>query len=141
MTIEGRTRDGGEVTDMETRNLATQCLLTFLQANVWNKYGALVSYYQAVEDYTLKAEQGGRNVVQAFVKYIGDCEDREHQIDGLILLLNFCKVDTNHLMSVCDVALPLLKERIRSGELIEQFVSIQIICMISERFDMAGKLI
>lgn len=141
MTIEGRTRDGGEVTDMTTRNLATQCLLTFLQANVWNKYGALVSYYQAVEDYTTTAESEGRNVVQTFVTYIGECKEREHQIDGLILLLNFCKVDTNHLLAVCDVALPLLQSRIQSGELIEQYVAIQIVAMISERFDLAAKLI
>jgi hypothetical protein len=141
MTIEGRDRNGDPVTDLTTRNLATQCLLTFLQANVWNKYGALVSYYEAVEDYTMKAEADGRSVVQAFVAYIGECEDREHQIDALILLLNFCKVDTNHLVKVCDVALPLLQERIQSGELIEQFVAIQIISMVSERFDLAAKLI
>jgi hypothetical protein len=94
-----------------------------------------------VEDYTMKAESEGRNVVEAFVTYIGECEKREHQIDGLILLLNFCKVDTNHLLSVCDHALPLLQSRIQSGELIEQFVAIQIVGMISERFDLASRLI
>ena len=127
MTIEGRSRDGGEVTDPAVRNLATQCLLTFLQANVWNKYGAMVSYYQAVDEYNEKAAAQGRNVVETFVSYIQACEDREHQIDALILLLNFCKVDTNHLVKVCDVALPLLQERVKSGTIIEQFVSIQIV--------------
>lgn len=141
MTIEGRSRDGGEVTDPAVRNLATQCLLTFLQANVWNKYGAMVSYYQAVDEYNEKAAAQGRNVVETFVSYIQTCEDREHQIDALILLLNFCKVDTNHLVKVCDVALPLLQERVKSGTIIEQFVSIQIVAMVSERFDLAGKLI
>lgn len=141
MTIEGRTRDGGVVTDPETRNLATQGLLTFLQANVWNKYGALTSYYKAVEDYNEKAVEEGRSVVESFVEYIGQCEEREHQIDALILLLNFCKIDTNHLVKVCDIALPLLQDRIQSGSIIEQFVAMQIIGMISERFDLAAKLI
>jgi hypothetical protein len=142
MTIEGTNRNDEPIEDPETRNLATRAMLTYLQSNVWNKAFGIKSFYQAIADYDqTRVAETGKGAVEVFVEYIAECKDRTHQINAMILLLNFCKVDSNHLVKVCDVALPLLKLRMESGHMIEQYVALQITLMIADRFDLTQQLI
>lgn len=124
--------------DAVVRNLATQTLVTYLQMNVGNTYGLPATFYQKVQDYD---EERGHVLVPAFAKYITECEDRSHQIDALLLLNQLCIVDSNHLIEVADVGLPLLKERLDTGTIIEQYGALQLVVKIANRFDLAVKLI
>ena len=127
-----------EEEDAETRNLATQVLTIYLQMNVGNCYGFPATFYQKVQDYD---EMRGHVLVPEFVKYWTECESKEHQIDCMLLLNQLCTVDSNHLVEVADIALPLLRERIKTGTVIEQYSAILLTKMIANRFDLAGKLI
>jgi len=79
-------------------------------------------------------------LVPEFVKYVTESKDASHQIDGLLLLNQLCTVDSNHLLEVVDIALPLLRDRMESGTIIEQYAACQIVAKIANRFDVATKL-
>eukprot|EP01052_Picozoa_sp_SAG31_P007926 SAG31_NODE_389_length_16370_cov_4.517915_2_plen_617_part_00 len=125
-------------TDPDVRNLATQTLVVMLQMNVMNTYGLPATFYQKVQDYD---EERGHVLVPEFVRYINDCENRSHQIDALLLLNQLCTVDSNHLIEVVDVGLPLLRERLTNGVVIEQYAACQLVVKIANRPDLAGHLI
>jgi hypothetical protein len=127
-----------EEKDPTVRNLATQVLVACLQMNVGNKYGLPITFYQGIQAYD---ESRGHVLVPEFVQYINESDERSHQTDAMLLLNQICRVDTNHLVEVAQVALPLLKERIQQGYAIEQYAAVQLATMIAGRFDLAQKLI
>lgn len=113
-------------------------MVTYLQMNVSNTYGLPATFYQKTQDYD---EARGHVLVPTFVRYINECEDRSHQIDAMLLLNQLCTVDSNHLVEVADMALPLLKDRIETGTVIEQYCAVQLVVKLANRSDLSGLLI
>jgi len=127
--------------DDEIRNYATRIFGALLQMNAGNRYGLLVTFHSKLQ---LVDDQKGNMVAQNLVKYALEKADRWHvwhQIDAVNMLLEMGNTDSNDLPAVANYALPLLAGWIENGNVVQQYIAVQLAMKTANRFDLAGKVL
>jgi len=147
--------------DQDVRHYATQVLTVFLQMNIGNKVAAPVTFHETLikfdqhimhEGYStlllphnLPARTEGqitRDIVQYSVdKYNDPTNNKDHNLCAAQLVMEICNADSNKLVVASEVMLPMLAEWMAIGDMFQQYVAVHLVAMISNRFDLAKKVI
>jgi hypothetical protein len=154
--------------DMDIRHYATQVLTAFLQMNIGNKVFApttfhetLVRYDQSTWDksalgfltnnlpHNLPDRVEGQ-ITRDIANYAVDKYDvagtrrasgTNSNLSAAQLIMEMCNADSNKLIVVADTMLPMLTAWLDKGSIIQQYTAVHLIAMVSNRFDLANKVI
>lgn len=120
--------------DIEIQNLATRALNSFLQTNTSNSFGIPVSFHESLQ----KLDDIKDGMIPVIVsRYAERCSVLAHQVDAIQLALEMVQSDSNDAQSVAENTLPMLKDWMLDGTIIQQYFACQLMMFIANRTDCA----
>ena len=120
--------------DVEIQNLATRILNSFLQTNTSNTFGVFASFHETLQSYD-EAKDGMVPIIVS--QYAKNSKGLHHKIDAIQLALEMSQSDSNDIPAVASNVLPMLKEWVTSGNIVQQYFSCQLMVFVANRYDCA----
>ena len=146
--------------DNDQRNAAVQFMTILLQMNIGNRVAKPCTFHEMVMVYDDGGQVGDGlgdgdglrlpkhlpsrekyEIITSLCKYATSTIPRDHAFDATTLIMEMCNADSNKLIIVADMMLPMLSSWMRDGNVLEQHMASHIVAMISNRFDAAAKVI